>query len=317
MYRLKAFIIVSLISISYLVSGQDINAAGESFNEGLTSYKAGEYTKAIAAFISTIKTCKSLGNEGEELKFKSEQQLALSYYNYGKNLYKGKKYNDAIKQFELAAKESDKVGDDQTKDASNNYIAGLHTAIGNSLLKKEDFQAALDKYNLALTYKDDYIKAYYGMAMVYKKKEDYGKMKEAIDKTISMGDADKKTADKARSAAATTFQNAGAVELQRAHYKDAIDYLKTSTEYNDSDPMVYYYLAVAHNHLSEWNEAGDAANTAITKGYAEPSNAYFELGKAFAGLGNNTSACEAFGMVTAGANVDAAKYQMTDVLKCN
>jgi tetratricopeptide (TPR) repeat protein len=313
----KALITVILISFSFLVSGQDINAVGNLFNQGIDNYKAGNYEAAIGDFQQTISSADALGADGEDLKFKAQQQLALSYYNYGKSLYKSKKYSAAINEFELAATAAEKAGDSKTMNASNTYIAGLHTAIGNSNLKKDQYDKAIEKYNLALDYKNDYIKAYYGKALVYKKKEEYMKMKEAVDKALSMASADEKTAGKARSAAATTFLNAGAIKLQRALNEEAADYLKMSTEYDNSDPLAYYYMAVAYNGMSKWESAIEAGNTAIEKGYSEPADVWFEMGKAYAGKGNTSEACEAFSKVTAGANVEAAKYQKTEVLGCN
>ncbi len=44
---------------------------------------------------------------------------------------------------------------------------------------------------------------------------------------------------------------------------------------------------------------------------------YFALGQAYEGKGDAGGACTAYKNVTSGPNVEAAKYQITTVLKCN
>ncbi len=44
---------------------------------------------------------------------------------------------------------------------------------------------------------------------------------------------------------------------------------------------------------------------------------YFALGQACEGVGNNADACAAYKNVTSGPNIEVAKYQITQVLKCN
>ncbi|MCU0370747.1 MAG: tetratricopeptide repeat protein, partial [Bacteroidales bacterium] len=227
-----------------------------------------------------------------------------------------KNYNEAIPNFEKSAQWADQMGETKTADASRTYLAGIYTALGNTDLKNEAFELAIEKYNKALAYKSSYYKAYYGLGLVYKKQENLPLMKEALDKVIAMAGDDAKTIGSAKDAAASAYRNAGAMAVQSKKYSEAVDYLLNSLPYNDTDPNVQYYLALAYNGLSKWDDAISAANKAIELQTEDKSDIYFELGKSYEKKGENATSCENYKKVTAGNNVAAAKYQMETVLKC-
>jgi tetratricopeptide (TPR) repeat protein len=314
---IRTILVLFISGLIVTSSAQGLNEAGELFNQGIQFAKDNNYAAAIDAYQKTIDMTSQLGDEGIDLMMKAEQAVVSAYYNYGVALYKDKKYGDAIKEFKLAAEKAGKVGDTKTAGLANTYLAGLYTGIGNSKLKKDELDAAIEQYKAALVYKPDYLKAYYGMGLVYKKQEDYEMMKQSMDKVISMGKESDPTVQKAKSSAATTFLNAGAVDLQRLNYQDAVENLNTSTQYDPAEAQTYYYLSVAYNGLKKWDEAIASANMAKSKGYGEASDIYFQIGQANEGKGDSTAACQAYAQVTSGPNVDAAKYQMAQVLKCN
>ena len=299
-----------------IIKAQDLAAAAESFNQALQFTKDANYTEALKLYQQTIQTCDQLGEEGVELKLKAEQQLPSTYFNIAKSLYEAKKYNEAIPNFEEAAKYADQMGETKTADASRTYLAGIYTALGNADLKAETFDKAMEKYNKALSYKPEYYKAYYGMGLTYKKQDNLPMMKESLDKVISMAGDDAKTIGSAKDAAGTAYLNAGAKALQANKMTDAIGHLNTSLTYNEAEPKAYYYLALAYNGSSKWDDAIAAANKALELTAEDKSDIYFELGKSYEKKGDNPAACDAYKKVTGGNNVAAAKYQVEQVLKC-
>lgn len=317
MTYLRGLLILLISGLALTATSQSVNEAGELFNQGIQYTKESNYEAAIDAYQKTIDMASQLGDEGIDLMMKAEQAIVSAYYNYGVALYQDKKYSSAIDQFKIASEKAAAINDAKTADLSNTYIAGLYTGIGNSNLKKEELEQALADYREALKYKPDYLKAYYGMGLVYKKQDDYEKMKEALDNAIDMGETGDPTVEKAKSVAATTFLNAGAIELQRLNYNDAIGHLNISAQYDPSESQTYYYLALAYNGLKKFDEAIAAASMAKDKGYGPESDIWFLLGQAYEGKGETTAACEAYAQVTTGPNVDAAKYQMSQVLGCN
>lgn len=313
--KLIMLAIFSLFVISAFA--QSINEAGEAFNQAIQFSKDGKYTEALDAYQQTIDICSQLGEEGADLKSKAESQLATAYYNIAKNFYEEKQYTDAISNFKLAAQWADQTGEEKTADASQTYLAGLYTAIGNSAYKKDDYEKAIEDYNMAISYKPDYFKAYYGKGITYKKQENIAEMKEALDKVIELAPADDKTGEKASSIISTTYLNEGAVALQKADYDGAIDNLNISLKYDNAAPLTHYYLALAFNGKKDWDNAIVSANKAIELGYENVGDAWFAIGQANEGKGDTAAACDAYKKVTDGPNVQAAKYQAETVLKCN
>jgi tetratricopeptide (TPR) repeat protein len=84
-------------------------------------------------------------------------------------------------------------------------------------------------------------------------------------------------------------------------------------------PETHFLLATIYNEQSRYQDAVNSAQRAIdlfngTKD--ETAKIYFELGKAYEGLGDITRACAAYNDAAYGNYEASAKYQMEHVLKC-
>jgi tetratricopeptide (TPR) repeat protein len=312
----RILLLIAFIGTSLATSAQTINEAGEAFNKGIQFAKEANYTEALTAYQQTIDICNKLGEEGVELQLKAEQQMPSTYFNIAKGLYEAKNYAEAIPNFESAASWADKNGETKTADASRTYLAGIYTSLGNTDFKADAFDKAIENFNKSLTYKADYFKAYYGLGLVYKKQGKLDEMKQAMDKVIELAPAGDKTAENARTTTATSFLNDGATALQKNGFDKAIASLNTSLLYNANEPKAYYYLALAYNGKKSADEAITAANKAIELGIENVGDAWFEIGKANEIKADAAAACTAYKNVTSGPNVQAAKYQMEQVLKC-
>lgn len=316
MKRIKIFALIMMASLASNSFAQTLDDAGAAFNQGLQFSKDAKYAEALAAYEQTISICTQVGDDGMELQIKAEQQLPGTYFNLAKGLYESKNYPDAIANFEKSIQYANQMGETKTADASSTYLAGIYTSMANTDLKNEVLDQAVMKYNKALQYKPAYYKAYYGLGLVYKKQENLPFMKAALDTVIAMAGDDAKTIGNARDAAMSAFQKAGAIALQGNKYGPAIENLNASLEYNDAEPRTYYYLAIAYNGISNWDDAITAANKALEFQTEDKSDIYFELGKSYEKKGENAASCENYKKVTGGNNVAAAKYQMQTVLKC-
>ena len=310
-------ILVCIFGSVIYVSAQDIEAAADAYNQAIGFTQAGNHTEALKLYQKTIELSEELGDEGMELLIRAEQQLPSTFFNVGKNLYEDKKLNEAIPYFEESVKYADQMGESRTADASRTYLAGIFTAQGNADLRADALDRAIENYNKAIRNKPDFARAYYGLGLVYRKQGNNEEMKQAMDKVIDLSPAGDKTAENARSAVATVYLNDGAMALQKSAWDQAIGSLTVSAEYNDAEPMTFYYMALAYNGKKQWDDAIEAAGKAIALNYENASDAWFEIGKANEGKGDTGAACEAYKKVTAGNNVAAAKYQVDQVLKCN
>lgn len=316
--KIKTFIaFIMMMSPVAGIFAQTLDQAGEAFNQGIQYTNDGKYAEAVSSYEQALKISTQLGEEGVDLQLKAEQQLPLAYFNEAKALFDEKKYTEALPFFEKSVEYADKMGETKTGDASKAYLAGIYTAVGNSELKKNDLDAAIDKYNKALSFNPEYYKAYYYLGVAYLKQNKLPEMKENLDKAISMAGDDAKTAGNAKDAATSAYQKAGALALQGNKFSEAVEYLNMSNDYTNTEPRTYYYLAIAYNGLSKWDDAIEAAKKAIELTPDDKSDIYFELGKSYENKGDNTEACTNYKKVTGGNNVPAAKYQMEQVLKCN
>jgi len=316
---MKRIKIVALIILTGLVSvsfAQTIDEAGAAFNQGIQFSKEAKYNEALAAYEQTIQICTKIGDDAMELQIKAEQQLPGTYFNVAKGLFDVKNYTEAIPNFEKSVQYADQMGETKTADASRTYLAGIYYSLGNTDYKNEALDAAIEKYNKSLSYKSSYYKSYYGLGLVYKKQENLPLMKEALDKVIAMAGEDTKTITNAKDAAGSAYQKAGAIALQSGKNSVAVENLVMSQEYDTTKASTYYYLAVAYNGLSKWDDAITSAGKALDLQTEDKSDIYFEIGKSYEKKGETATSCENYRKVIAGNNVAAAKYQMETVLKC-
>jgi len=316
MNRIKIISLIMMISFALNSFAQTLDEAGAAFNQAIQFSKDLNYAEALKSYEQTIKICSQLGDDGMDLQLKAEQQLPVTYFNLAKGLFDAKNFSEAIPNFEKSIQYAGQIGDTKTADNSRAYLAGIYTSLGNADLKNEVLDQAIEKYNKALSYKPSYYKAYYGLGVVYKKQENLPLMKEAFDKVIAMAGDDAKTIGNAKDGAASAYQKAGALALQASKYSAAVENLLASQEYNNTEPRTYFYLTIAYNGLSKWDDAITAANKALELQTEDKSDIYFELGKAHEKKGDAAGACENYKKVTAGNNVAAAKYQIETVLKC-
>jgi len=308
--------LVILVSLALNLSAQTLDDAGAAFNAGIQFSKDLKYAEAAASYEQTISICKQVGDDGMELQIKAEQQLPGTYFNLAKGFFDAKNYNEAIPNFEKALQYADQMGEAKTADASKTYLAGIYYAQGNGDLKNEALDKAIEKYNKSLSYKPEYYKSFYGLGLVYKKQENLPLMKENLDKAISLAGDDAKTIGNAKDAATSAYQKAGALALQSNKYTAAVENLLASQEYNNTEPRTWFYLAIAYNGQSKWDDAIAAATKALELQTEDKSDIYFELAKAQENKGDKATACANYKLVTGGNNVAAAKYQIEQVLKC-
>jgi tetratricopeptide (TPR) repeat protein len=312
----KIFALIALVTASNFLIAQTLDDAGAAFNAGIQFSKDLKYAEAAASYEQTINICKQVGDDGMELQIKAEQQLPGTYFNLAKSFFDAKNYNEAIPNFEKALQYADQMGETKTADASKTYLAGIYYAQGNADLKADALATAIEKYNKSLSYKPEYYKSFYGLGLVYKKQENLPLMKENLDKVISLAGDDAKTIGNAKDAATSAYQKAGALALQSNKYTAAVENLLASQEYDNTEPRTWFYLAIAYNGQSKWDDAIAAATKALELQTEDKSDIYFELAKAQENKGDKATACANYKNVTGGNNVAAAKYQIETVLKC-
>ena len=306
--------------LTVVVMAQSVEDAGAKYNEGNEFYKEKAYSSAVTSYEAALSIATDAGADAEDLKGSIETQLMNAYYKNGLTLYKGRKYDASIASLEKAYALSGQLGDDSMKSKTATYIAKVRSTKGSSLLKASKVDEAFAEYEMAIEIKPTCVNAYYGKGLVYKSKNDIPNMIINMDKAIEYGADNPKAAKYVKKAKSTTSKalvNAGAKEIQKEHGKKAAEYINLSFNYAPGNANAYYYLALAYNNTKNWGDAIAAANTAIGMETEDKSDTYFALGQAFQGKGDDAAACDAYKNVTSGPNIEVAKYQITQVLKCN
>jgi len=316
----KVFLLFTIGLLSFNINAQDINAAGEAFNDGNQAIKAKDYAGAVTFYESSLDECQMVGTDAAELQTKVEAQLTKAYYYNAQTLYKKKKFDASVAEFNKAIEAADVSGDAKTKGKAQNFIPKVYSSQGMGLVKAKDYDGAITFFNQAFAAKENCVNAFYGTGLAYKGKNDIKTASENFDKAIEFGAANPKaakTVKKAKSAGSKMMESNAAKELQIEHTQQAVDYLNKGLEYGPGSANTYYLLALAYNKQKKYENAISAANTGLGIEGVDANNINFELGKAYEAKGDAANACATYKKVTAGPNVEAAKFQMKEVLKCN
>jgi len=302
------------------LSAQSVEEAGTKYNEGNEFVKEKNYQAAVPVYEQALKIADEVGPDAADLKTNIETQLGNAYYRAGVDLYKAKKIKASIAMLEKGYAFAGQVGDNDLKAKTADLVSQLRSKLGDSLRKKNQLDDAYAEYEMALEIDPTCVKAVYGEGLVFKEKDDLDKMLEKMDKVIKMSDGDEKLqklADAARKTSSNALEVAGAKELQNGNAEKAIQLINQSMTYLPGEANTYYYLLLAYNKLNDWDNAIASGTKALELKKDDKSEIYFGLGQANEGKGDSAAACSAYKNVTSGPNVEAAKYQMTQVLKCS
>ena len=315
----KSLMLVGLLIFVSAVFAQSVDEVGAKYNEGNESYNAKDYAKAVEAYKAGLEMADQVGMEADDLKASIEKQLGNAYYKNGIALYKAKDLDGSVAVLDKGYAFAKEMDDAKLQKKFVSVIAQIRSKKGDALRKEKKLDEAYAEYQMALEVKPSCIKAFYGQGMVFKAKGDMTKMMEKMDKVIEYGEGNSKAAKTvaaAQTTASKSLYNAALTALQKNEANKAITYLNDSFKYGEGTADTYYYLAVSYNKTKKWAEALNAAEKALTLKEGDKSDIYFEQGQAFEGNGDATNACSAYKKVTGGANVESAKYKLTQTLKC-
>ena len=310
------FLFIGLVSLSF---AQDINEAGTSFNDGNEAFKAKKYAEAVKDYESSLDMCQMIGADAADLQSKVEAQLVNALYKNSLVLYKGKKFDDAVAELQKTVKAAKAADNNKIAQKATAYIPKVYSSEGMGMIKAKKYDDALAVFDKAFAVKPNCVKAFYGQALAYKGKEDIDAAIVSFDKAIEAGAGNpkaEKTLKKAKRIAQKMLEANAAKELQIEHTQKAIDYLNKSLDYANNSSNTYYLLALAYNKEKKFNDAVNAAKQAISLKEGDASDLQFVLGQAYEGNGDNANACAAYKAVVSGPNVEAAKFQVKEVLKC-
>jgi len=318
--RIAAMIIITGLAVN--VSAQTATEAVDALKEGVSKSQAKDYLGAIESFKQCISIYDNLGETENENRATAVAQIPNMQYKHAMGFYKAKKYDECIAAFGTLVEYSETYEDSKMLNKATRTIPRLYYAKGASLYSAKDYENAIVALDKSLELDPKYPMSYVRKAQVYKDQDDEANFKIAIDGAISASTAkkDTKTEGTAKQLARKFYLVAAAGAVKAEKYSEAENYFNTLMEYKDADSDIYYQLAAIYNKQSKWDAAIEAGNKALElfgdAGTTKDAKIYYELGNAYYGKGDNTSACDAYNKANKGDYAASAKYQIEQVVKC-
>ena len=321
-----------VIGLAAQTNAQNRRAVVKTYNEGLELKKSENFQKAISTFNQTMANAKKLGEEGQDIVSRCEQQLADTYFKIAVSDYKALQnqqnidnFDNAIASFEKALEIANEYNSSQIKDRATQIIPQLFYNKGVFGFKTKSYDMALDALNKAIERNSNYSNAYYQIALVKKNQEgvEQSVVIDAFKKALSVAESQNNS-----SVIEESNKQLGGIYLSRGHNlvekqsdtQGGIEAYNTALNYTPENEQVFFRLAEAHNKVQEWNQAAEYAQKGLdleTGGKTEKAKYYFELGNAYKGMGQKEQACSAFSNAAYGSFKSSAEHEMEYQLKCD
>ncbi len=316
----RSIALMGFFLFSIFVTAQTVEDAGNKYNEANSAFQNKQYANAITLYKDALSMAEAAGPDADQLKSNIQTQLINAYYKNGIALYKQKKYDSSVENLKESQSLAKSIGDNAMVSKLNGVIAKIYSSKGLSLIKQKKLDDALGAFQEARVTNPKCVISFYGESIAFKDKGDMEKMMASADKAIEYGTENSKMikyAAKAKTVASKALLSEATKELQKEHAQTAVNYFNESFKYKPGDAEAYFYLAIAYNKLKKYDDAINAANKALAMKQDDKSDIYFQLGLAYKGKGETAKACSSFKKVTTGDNVAAAKYEITEKLKCS
>lgn len=319
-----------IVGMTASLQAQDKTGAVKAYNKALELTKAEKYEEAVNMYNQAIELAKDLGEEGQDIVNRAENQLPPVYYQMAlteyKNFQKEKSLGTletTIDAFQEAAEVSEEYGDGQRADKSENVITQLLYTKSILQYRNQDLEASIATLDEVIDRNANYAKAYYQKGIVVKNMNsaDLDRVLDLFDQAIEVGNKtnDAKIVREAREAAREELVYRGANQIEDKNFDTAINLLNRALEYDSSSANAYYRLAEAYNKQQNWKQAINHAQQALEHengGRTDQAKIYFELATAYQGMGQKSEACSAFSNAAYGSFKSPAEHQMEYELKC-
>lgn len=319
--KYTAAVVVMLFTLS--ASAQvTMKEVADAFNLGV-QFATTNPEVAIKSFEQAIKYADEVGDdEAKGLKANAMAQIPKIYFDWARSLVQKGDLPGGLAQLKNCIAASEKYNTPIYAQNARPTVAAIYLALGNNAMKEKKFDDAISNYNSAIEYDDRSVKAYLGKVLVYNEKEMEEEMVEAAigGMNINPRPADLGDVDNIRKVVTAFYFNAAQKSMQAKQFSETETNLQNAIKFGmDDNPIVYYQLGLARMSMNKWEDAVDALLEAadLDEGSAaDKAKYYFNLGKSYESLGNNSKACESYKRALHGEFAQASKYQIETVLKC-
>ena len=196
-------------------------------------------------------------------------------------------------------------GDMEIANKSANYAATIDYILGNELVKQENFEGALERFNDGIVMYPSYAKNYLGKVVALKKLDRTDEAIQAYEDLIAFGEehGDTQALRAGEDGIRSHFNALASSALGRrsepsaSDAREALAHLEELQLRVEPDANTYYYLAVAHNTLGDYEQAIGHADQALEihrGGRTDAAKIHFVRGEALMYDGNIAAAKESF-----------------------
>ncbi|MCF8335942.1 MAG: tetratricopeptide repeat protein [Bacteroidales bacterium] len=304
---------------------QTLNDAKKAIQKGDQEKRANNYEEAIAAFEECIQICNQLGDQDgvSELKTAAEKKVTKSNLDYGNELLKQNKYDQALERYNKTVDLAEKYELSDYLNKAKNNIPDVYYAKGKNHLSESKFEEAIELFNKAIEGDPDYGWAYIRKAQAYRQLDNPDAMEKAVKEATAIGKkaGENEVVNTAQQLAYKYFYNNGAKSLKNKNYAKAIPNLEKALEYGGS-PTLNHYLAVCYSQESQFEDAVEREKKVIealkgNQSEEDLAKYYYSLGSYYEQLGQTSNACSAYRNAAFGKYKENAEYKINNKLNCD
>ena len=186
-------------------------------------------------------------------------------------------YNLSISYFELAEKISQ---DEKNKEKTRKSLAAAYNNRGNAYYRLNQYEKAIEDFNMAIEFNPKYAKAYRNRGNVHFKLNQYEKAIEDYKKAMGLNPN-----------LAEAYNNRGLAYHKLNQYEEAIKDYKKAIELDPRGANAYYNRGNAYRGLNQYEEAIKDYKKAIELDPRD-ANAYYNRGNAYRDLNKHEEAIE-------------------------
>ncbi len=251
----------------------------------------------------------------------AQSQAHKEAYNAALEAARAKDYPAARDEFARAYDLARQENDAEIAGKSAQYVAQIDYNTGTGLIRQENFVGALEHFNDGIEMYPSYVKNYEGKALALKKLERVEEAIQAYQDLIAFGNEhnDTQALRKGEEGIRDHFNFLASSALGRrsepsaSDAREAIANLEELQKRVDADADTYFYLAVAHNALGNYDQAVSHADQALSLHRGSRTDAakiHFTRGEALMYAGNITAAKESFENARFGSYKSPAEHYL-------
>lgn len=302
-----------------------------AYNEARELVSSNNFDQGIARYIEALELAQSSACEdcGDIVEL-VQRQVPRVYFSRASNAFNqfrsersAAAADQAVQYFQEAAEAGEEYGDDQVAQQSTRVIPQIYYNKSLAQYQQEDFEGALQSLNRAIELNANYTLAYYQRALVLNNNgSPLNEVISAFDQAIQVGEStgEADIAARARTRAGEELLYRGTNALGEEQTSRALELFTQAEQYIPEESDLYYRIAEAHNNSGNPSAAVESANQALeldAGSVTERAKIYYELGRAYMSLGQDSNACSAFEDASYGDFQEPAQYEMEYNLECN